>query len=90
MTTPPEPAPPARVSRRRSLRGDRLVLVTDGGAETLSPSGEYFGRERLLALLDANRSDGLQALADRVAAAVDAHRGTGSQQDDITLLIIEA
>lgn len=69
--------------------GDRLLLTTDGVAETCDPSGELFGRERLAdVLLDG----GMQSPRETVAAIranVLGHRASGKGSDDVTILLLE-
>jgi serine phosphatase RsbU (regulator of sigma subunit) len=68
---------------------DRLIMVTDGLAETASPTGEMFGKERLQAVLEDGRAEKLQALLDRIAERLATHRADGSPKDDITVLAVE-
>lgn len=65
--------------------GDVLLVATDGILEAEDTRGEEFGLERLEALLAANKSEELPALAARMHAAV---RAGYRQQDDQTLLLI--
>jgi len=69
--------------------GDRLVAVTDGIPQTVSPAGEIFGQDRLLAMLEAGRTDSLAVLRDRVVKAVVSHRGPAPQNDDMAFLAVE-
>jgi len=75
--------------RLRADSGDRLVVVTDGIAQTTSPSGEMFGKDRLMKILEEGRSEALEDLRDRLVAAIDSHRSGAVQTDDITLLGVE-
>lgn len=69
--------------------GDRLLLFTDGLRETMSPTGEFFG-DHLAEVIERNRGCDIKTLITRIAEAAAAHRGAAPQQDDITLLAIEA
>jgi serine phosphatase RsbU (regulator of sigma subunit) len=89
-------APPAGVvdgipfveGRVEGLRaGDVVVLGTDGIWETADASGELFGMERFEAVARANATKSAKEIADAVRAAADAHRGTGPQTDDVTLIV---
>jgi serine phosphatase RsbU (regulator of sigma subunit) len=66
--------------------GDRLIIVTDGVTETASADGDFFGRERLLALLEQSRGEPVDVLSSQLAAALASYRGSAPQRDDITLL----
>lgn len=70
--------------------GTVLLLGTDGISETRSPSGEMFGRDRVLALVRAHAAKPAAAIADAVIAALAAFRGTGPQRDDVTLVVVKA
>jgi sigma-B regulation protein RsbU (phosphoserine phosphatase) len=69
--------------------GDRLVLYSDGVPEALSPGGEQFGRDRLLAAVAAGRD---RPLADAVAALeaeLLAWCGPARPRDDVSILAVE-
>jgi phosphoserine phosphatase RsbU/P len=67
--------------------GDRLVLFTDGVTEAMSPQGEEFGEERLLALMTADRELGAAELQQRILHAVTGF-SAGDLQDDATLIVM--
>ncbi|MEU1628170.1 SpoIIE family protein phosphatase [Streptomyces sp. NPDC020096] len=71
--------------------GDGLVLVTDGITEARSPSGEFFGEDRLADALVTLRttSPTADALVESVTAAVTAFAG-GSTLDDQAALVLTA
>jgi sigma-B regulation protein RsbU (phosphoserine phosphatase) len=66
--------------------GERLVLFTDGVTEVTNATGEEFGEERLMAVLEANRTLGAEAIEQRVMAAIAEFSG-GHFQDDVTLIV---
>ncbi|MBX9578667.1 MAG: SpoIIE family protein phosphatase [Gemmataceae bacterium] len=69
--------------------GDRLVLYSDGVPEAVSPGGEQFGRDRLLAAVEARRG---RPLADAVAALeadLLAWCGPARPRDDVSVLAVE-
>jgi len=68
---------------------DRLILATDGLPETVSPAGALFGRERLHASLQASASDPLDRLPEHILAELTDYRGSGSQTDDLTMLVVD-
>jgi sigma-B regulation protein RsbU (phosphoserine phosphatase) len=67
--------------------GDRLVLFTDGVTEAMSPQGEEFGEERLLALLDAAPEAGAAEMQERILQAVTEFSGS-ELHDDATLIVL--
>jgi serine phosphatase RsbU (regulator of sigma subunit) len=75
----------------RSLRlrsGDALLLYTDGLVEARR-RGEFFGPERVQALLGGCVGLGAAAIVERLERAVAQFLGV-SGQDDIALLVLRA
>jgi sigma-B regulation protein RsbU (phosphoserine phosphatase) len=66
-------------------RDQCLFAFTDGLMEARSPAGEAFGRERLLATLQANGTIPSK-LVRGVLDALDAFTGQAEPHDDVTLL----
>jgi hypothetical protein len=79
-----------RVSREQLQTDDRLLFYSDGVVEARNREGEFFGEERLVALLEQAAAAELSApeMLRRLTAAVLRHQG-GSLQDDATLLLVE-
>jgi serine phosphatase RsbU (regulator of sigma subunit) len=70
----------------RDLRaGDTLVLYTDGVTESFNASGEEFGEDRLLSVLQANVSAPTHEIVSTVVQEVRAF-SPHEQHDDITLI----
>ena len=67
--------------------GDHLILYSDGVVEATDASGEEFGEERLLAVVQAHSEKPAEVLRDAILCAVDAFTGTAPQQDDRTLVV---
>jgi sigma-B regulation protein RsbU (phosphoserine phosphatase) len=67
--------------------GDRLVLYTDGITEALSPAGEEFGEEGLIAAIHAHADLAAPALTDALFDDVLAFAG-GTLGDDATLISV--
>ncbi len=67
--------------------GDRIMLYTDGLVEAASKSGEFFGMERLSALLNETASLSLPQAADLIVFAV--KKWSPFQEDDLTLILCE-
>jgi len=69
--------------------GDRVILYTDGVVEYENEEGEFFGEERLHALLGSLRQQDTGALLDGIVASINDF-GKGKEfQDDITLIALE-
>ena len=69
-------------------QGDLLVIFSDGVTEALDESEEFYGEERLEALLRSMGSASAQEIRDAVFADVDRFAGERNQNDDITLVVI--
>jgi len=69
--------------------GDVLLLRSDGIDECMSPSREVFGDDRLLAVLQENRSRSAREILDAVRRAVEAHAGGAGPQDDVTMIAVK-
>lgn len=69
--------------------GDRLVLYSDGVPESLSPGGEQFGRDRLLAAVEAGRGRPLAGAVAALEAELLAWCGPTRPRDDVSILAVE-
>ncbi len=70
--------------------GDRVVLYTDAIIESQSPSGELFGEERFLELLQAGPELPASEFADLVLARLAAWSGREEGfKDDLTLIVVD-
>ncbi|HEY6064634.1 MAG TPA: SpoIIE family protein phosphatase [Thermoanaerobaculia bacterium] len=68
--------------------GDRVVLLTDGLVECVSPGGEPFGFERFEAILARESGSTAEALRDAILSEINAHTGGAAPDDDRTLVIV--
>jgi hypothetical protein len=70
--------------------GDRLVLYTDGVVEARSPSGEFFGEERLADLIvrAARAGEVPPETMRRLMGSVMQHQA-GQLQDDASIVLVE-
>jgi sigma-B regulation protein RsbU (phosphoserine phosphatase) len=69
-------------------QGDRLVVFTDGVPEARRGEEEFYGDERIAALLgDGPAEEAAGPLCDRIIAAVDAFQN-GNLADDVTVLTL--
>ena len=64
------------------LRGDRILLLSDGVLEARNAQGNLFGESRLLEVLDCNQQ--ARVLFDEIQQALVAFRG--EQEDDVSML----
>jgi sigma-B regulation protein RsbU (phosphoserine phosphatase) len=69
--------------------GDRVFLYTDGVIETPSPDGEFFGEDRLRAVLDDVGDGSVYELKTAVLAKLHEFAAGELEHDDVTLLAIE-
>ncbi|MBX6384418.1 MAG: PP2C family protein-serine/threonine phosphatase [Microbispora sp.] len=76
-----------RLAEVRLDPGDMLLAYTDGVTESRDPEGEFYGEDRLSALVRGLDGTSL-GLLDRVEADVRAHLRGGEQYDDITMLAL--
>lgn len=70
------------------MPGDQLVLYTDGITDSRAPSGERFGRPRLIDTLERNRGLSAHELVAAVRDDVAAFRRSMDPVDDITIVAI--
>lgn len=69
--------------------GDRLYLYTDGIIDAENPAEEWFGADRLTALLEGSRRLALEESVTAVTAAVEDWSGSRALQDDASMLALE-
>jgi phosphoserine phosphatase RsbU/P len=67
--------------------GDRLILFTDGVTEASDTGEEEFGEQRLLELLEVNRSSTPHEIKNKILEAL-ANFNRSNWHDDVTLLIL--
>lgn len=69
--------------------GDRLFLYTDGLIEAMNESGEEFGVERLLGILNEHGRNKLTEVRQAVLSGLTRHAGESLGHDDVTFMIVE-
>lgn len=69
-------------------RGDVILLGTDGIWETVDANNEQFGKDRLRELMRRHAAGPAAQLADAIERAVQAHRGAGPVEDDVTFVVV--
>ena len=67
--------------------GSLIAGYTDGISEPENAYGEQFGRQRIIEVIERNRTQRPEAILDAIVAAVEAWAGTPEQADDMTVLI---
>lgn len=85
----PEPAPVV-LGTETLEPGDQVLFYSDGVIEARSPSGEFFGRDRLVDMVVRNLAAGLPApeTMRRVIRALLKHQH-GQLNDDASLLLVQ-
>lgn len=68
--------------------GDRLIVYSDGLTEAPDAGGEGFGIERLMAIMEHNRHEELDAVRDIIWQEVRAHV-KGELPDDVAYIVME-
>jgi serine phosphatase RsbU (regulator of sigma subunit) len=71
------------------MKGDLLVLYTDGITEAHDKGNHLFGRGRLEETVKKNQERPAKQVVKSIMEAVSGFSGTGVQHDDITLLVIK-
>lgn len=80
---------PYPVDRTVLLRGEALLLVTDGVTEAHDPSEDLFGRERTRsALRRASPGEPLRSIVDRLVEATRGFEAGGEPSDDLTIVAL--
>jgi sigma-B regulation protein RsbU (phosphoserine phosphatase) len=70
--------------------GDRFLLYTDGATEPENANGDSFGEKRLEEVVRSNQSCPPSELSDRLLSEIRQWQPASmSQQDDITLIVID-
>jgi serine phosphatase RsbU (regulator of sigma subunit)/pSer/pThr/pTyr-binding forkhead associated (FHA) protein len=69
--------------------GDTLVVYSDGVTETWDPDGEEFGEDKLIALAQANRTQGADALQRAILSEIESFEQGARATDDRTLVVLK-
>lgn len=69
--------------------GEIFVGFSDGVTEAMNVSGDMYGMERLLEVVQQNTHMSANELTDTIVQAVDKHATGAPQSDDITILVIK-
>ena len=71
------------------LRGDVLVVYSDGVTETWNPAGDEFGEEGLVALAVRGRALGPAALQDEILRELERFAAGAKATDDRTIIVLK-
>ena len=66
--------------------GDRLFVYTDGIPEAINEDVEQYGADRLLSILNRNRTAAMKDMLPDVRRDIADFAGSAEQFDDITML----
>lgn len=69
--------------------GDMFAVPTDGFYEYANEGGDFFGTERIKAVLRAERGEASAAIAERLYRAVLDFAGRAPQLDDMTVVVVK-
>ncbi|WP_354697689.1 hypothetical protein DSM112329_03326 [Paraconexibacter sp. AEG42_29] len=86
-TLPPDVAAQLPVRARRLLPGERLVLLSDGGYDSLDVGGAVFGMDGLHAALTTSAGASAAATVHAIEHAICA-RVADHLEDDVTLVVL--
>jgi sigma-B regulation protein RsbU (phosphoserine phosphatase) len=68
--------------------GDTFVLFSDGVSEAMNVADDFYGEDRLIAVLAAEADGAVADIVNRVVADVHAFANGAKQSDDITVLAV--
>jgi sigma-B regulation protein RsbU (phosphoserine phosphatase) len=68
--------------------GDVFLLYTDGLTEAMNDAGDFFGEDRLSALVQLHGAAPFHQMRDEILAAISGFTGPAEQQDDMTMLLL--
>ncbi|HEY1341584.1 MAG TPA: SpoIIE family protein phosphatase [Bryobacteraceae bacterium] len=77
------------VDSRTLKPGDKVVVYSDGVTEAQNSAGDFFGKPRLRAIVEAHAADSSAGLHDAILEGVTAFTEAAPQSDDITVLVLE-
>jgi phosphoserine phosphatase RsbU/P len=83
---------PEEIYQEKSLQlkpGDRLCFYTDGLPDCRDERGETLGIERLAGAFAESARLAASQMVGRIVATVNAHRGTATATDDMTMVLAE-
>ena len=79
---------PYECERVEMVKGDVLVMFTDGITEAMDPEEIEFGENRLISVMNNTNADSASDYADAIIAAIDEFTN-GKYSDDVTLMTLK-
>jgi sigma-B regulation protein RsbU (phosphoserine phosphatase) len=76
-------------TRQNWSRGTIIVMTTDGVHETRNGDDEMFGSQRLRQVVRDHAAQPAETIQNELITALQRFRGTSSQEDDLTLVVIK-
>jgi hypothetical protein len=70
--------------------GDWLAIFTDGLVEAMNRTGEEYGEQRILSVLNAGTSATPDEMLRRLMSDLDSFVGETAQHDDVTCMLVKA
>jgi len=68
--------------------GDIFVFFTDGVTEAMNERGGLYGKERLVSIVEKNRSGTSQEILEAIDKDVKKFEPRSRQHDDITIIVV--
>lgn len=75
--------------KRLLIRGQKIVIISDGITEAHGESREFFGLDRLRRILTSQAAGSCVALHAAILAGLREFTGDAPQSDDVTLVVLE-
>jgi sigma-B regulation protein RsbU (phosphoserine phosphatase) len=69
--------------------GDLVVVYSDGVTDATSRSGEVFGRDRIVAILERGECRTAESAVRAIAGAAESFEEGTAQSDDVTVIACE-
>ena len=71
------------------LKGQIIVLSTDGVWEARNPDGVIFGKDRLYKIIRQNANKNAEEIIETIISKVSKFQSNSSSEDDITLVVVK-
>jgi sigma-B regulation protein RsbU (phosphoserine phosphatase) len=69
-------------------KGDVFVFASDGVSEAMNATGDEFGTERLMDMVDEFGDRSATEIVERISAAIEEHRAGAPPNDDSTVVVL--
>jgi serine phosphatase RsbU (regulator of sigma subunit) len=74
----------------RYEKGDVFVFITDGITEAHNVTGDEFGEENVLQILQNHNGAGAKRIRDQIISSVNHFTQNAQQHDDLTVVVVKA